>query len=250
MSDLLTVCFYWWTDPRGKSLNNPHNRYAYFADDVRVAVRMARKHLTVPHEFVCLTDKPEAFDSDPDIRAVPLNMRTFVPGTRFVKLMTYAPETAETVGKYLMVLDLDNVTVGNLDHIACRREDLILWRNPNHVPGTRRARYNTSIVLHRAGTRPELWEKFNPKVDQPRLRAITGGTDQAWISDQVDYDHPHYLTPQKDGVYGAGRMKDADPTTCKKLPDNACLVFFPGNRTPKQQHIQDEFTWIAKHRAV
>ena len=244
----VTVCFYWWTDPQGKSINNNFNRYSYGADDVRMAVAMAGRNLTVPHEFVVLTDKPEAFDGDSHIRAVPLDMRTFVPGTRFVKLMTYAPETAKTVGEYLMVLDLDCVITGNLDHIASRREDLILWRNPNHQPGTRRARYNTSIVLHRPGSRPELFAKFNPQSDPARLRQKTGGTDQAWISEQVDYDHPHYLTPEKDGVYGAGRMKDADPTTCKKLPDNACLVFFPGNRTPKQQHIQAEFTWSPQHR--
>lgn len=248
MADVTTVCLYWWTDPKGKSSNNTFNRYFYTADDVRMAVSMAARNLTVPHEFVCLTDKPAAFKNDKHIRAVPLDMRTFVPGTRFVKLMTYAPEAAETIGEYLMVLDLDLVVTRNLDYIASRREDLVLWRNPNHKPGTRRARYNTSIVLHRPGTRPELHGKFKPGSDPARLRKITGGTDQAWISEQVDYDHPHFLTPQADGVYGAGRMKDADPSTCQKLPDNACLVFFPGNRTPKQQHIQDEFTWIKDHR--
>jgi hypothetical protein len=245
--DPLTVCFYLWTDPRGKSLKG-WNRYSYDAGDVRIAAAMVGRHLTLPHELVCITDRPEAFDRDQNIRAVPLDMRAFVPGTRFVKLMTYAPETAETVGKYLMVLDLDLVVTGSLDHIASRREDLVLWRNPNHEPGTRRARYNTSIVLHRPGTRPELFASFDPARDPARLRQKSGGTDQAWISEQVDYEHPHYLTPEKDGVYGAGRMKDADPTTCRKLPDNACLVFFPGNRTPKQQHIQDEFTWISEQR--
>jgi hypothetical protein len=247
---MITVVFYLWTDPNGKSSTNAHNRYHYTPDDVRMAVAMARRNLTVPHEFVCITDKPEAFDNDADIRAVPLDMRTFVSGTRFVKLMTYAPETAETVGKRLMVLDLDLVIARSLDHIASRREDLVLWRNPNHRPGTRRARYNTSIVVHSPGTWPQLHSKFKPGKDPARLRQITGGTDQAWISEQVDYKHPHFLTPQNDGVYGAGRMKDADPSTCKTLPENACIVFFPGNRTPAQSHIQDEFQWIKQHRKL
>jgi hypothetical protein len=248
MADVITVVFYWWTDRQGKSVCNAHNRYYYTADDVRMGVAMVRRNLTVPHEFVVITDRLEAFAGDSDIRAVPLNQKTFVPGTRFAKLMTYAPQTAELVGRRLMVLDLDFVCCGNLDHVARRTEDLVLWRNPNHKPGTRRARYNTSIVLHTPGTRPALFAGFDPVKDPARLRQKTGGTDQAWISEQVDYDHPAYLTPQDDGVYGAGRMKDADPSTCRKLPENACLVFFPGNRTPKQDHIQAEFTWIKEHR--
>ena len=47
--------------------------------------------------------------------------------------------------------------VAQVDFMVPRRkEGLVLWRNPNYgIPG--RARYNTSIILHTAGTRPEFW---------------------------------------------------------------------------------------------
>src|SRR5690554_5947972 len=112
---------------------------------------MVKRNLTVPHEFVVITDRPELFRGDTEIRAVPIDWTTHVPGRCFVKLMTFGPHMKERVGDRVLVMDLDTIIVGNLDAIVDRSEDLVLWRNPTRIPWENpskagRPHYNTSIV--------------------------------------------------------------------------------------------------------
>lgn len=240
MAELISVTLFHWYDPRGAR----NSVYVYGPEHVHSVRRALAKHLRLPHEIVVVTDRPELYDAGA-VRAVKLETPTHLPGTRFAKLMIYHPDAAALIGERILCLDLDTVIVGSLDAIVDRPEDLVLWRNPNFgVP--RRARYNTSMVLLRAGSRPELWRDFDPARTPRMLARDWGGTDQAWVSHRASPDEAHWTAA--DGVYGAGRLRDIAPGVGTELPKNARIVFFPGAREPSMASCQAKHPWIAEHR--
>src|SRR3990167_4435048 len=168
---MLTICPFLWFDHQSPR----KDIYVYDESHVHRLKRMVEKNLTVPHEFICVSDRPVA-----GIKTIPLDYTTFLPGTRFAKLQMFKPH-GTLAGKRLLYLDLDSIVTGSLDPLVQRDENLVLWRNPNFgQPG--RAFYNTSIILHTVGTRPEFWTEFDRVKTPPMLRQNWGGTDQAWIS--------------------------------------------------------------------
>jgi len=240
---LTVVCFYW-HDDKAKC----RRIYEYKPKHVFILKQMVEKHLTAPYDFVCVTDTPEEFNGE--INTVLLDKTTFVPGTRYMKLMLWRHDIGNIIGERMLYLDLDCVITGSLDPIVDRQADVVLWRNPNFQgPSKRRARYNTSIMLITAGARPQLYEDFDPQKHPKRLRKIWGGTDQAWISHKLSWEDEDYWT-DADGVYGAGRLarnKRRDKGVGTKLPDDARIVFFPGSRIPHMRKIKEEHPWIKKY---
>lgn len=239
MERVSIVCFFW-HDDRAKC----RNIYSYSEKHVRLLKRMVERNITRPYEFMVVTDQPEKFD---EVKTIKLDMTTFVPGTRYAKLMLWRKDIGDIIGDRILYLDLDCVIADSLDPIIDRPEDVVLWRNPNFQgPDKRRARYNSSIILIKAGARPQLYDEFDPKRDPVKLRKIWGGTDQAWISHKLSWTDEAYWTDQ-DGVYGAGRLKDIVPGVGTKLPENARIVFFPGSRIPHMKEIQEDHPWITQH---
>lgn len=234
---MIKVVAFWWFDPQAKC----RDVYTYTADHVRRLQRMVAAHLAQPHEFVCVTDRPEALAGD--MRTVRLDRTTFVPATRYAKLMLFRPDIASVIGDRMLYLDLDCVVTGALDPIVDRPEPLVLWRNPNFGQ-KRRARYNSSIILLSAGARPELWATFDPNRHPAKLRQEWGGTDQAWISTKVGPEEAHWTAA--DGVYGAGRLCDVVAGVGTELPADARVVFFPGSREPTMPSVVERHPWITR----
>jgi hypothetical protein len=125
----VVVATYWWSPDAGSKFTAP-----YKADDVRKLQRAVARNCTVPHEFAVITDQPELFAGDSNIRAIPLDRATHVPKTCFARLMTFHPKGREIIGERVLQLDLDTKIVGNIDHLVTREEDLVLWRNPTRLP--------------------------------------------------------------------------------------------------------------------
>lgn len=233
---MITVCCFLWSDPLAKN----RHIYTYGFEHVRVLRAMVGRHLAQPHRFVCITDR-SALD---DIETVPLDGTHHLPGTRFVKLQLFKPDIGRLLGDRILYLDLDAVVTGPLDPLVDRGEDLVLWRNPN-FGGKRRARYNTSILLLRTGSRPEFWSRFDKRHVPGMLAQYVGGTDQAWISHIASPDEAHWT--DADGVYGAGRLLDIVPGVGTDLPANARIVFTPGRREPSMESVQDQHPWMREH---
>ena len=282
---MLAVGTYWWTPDQGSKFAAP-----YGPDDVRKLRRMVAKHCTVPHEFVVLTDQPDLFLHDKDIRAFHLSLahqKTHVAGTCFVRLFTFSPYAREAIGDRFLQIDLDTMIVGNIDHLVTREEDLVLWRNPTRLPwadldaegrrefvektfpalgaslagvdwsqrsiayvGERgrntyvvnqlRTHYNTSILFHRCGTKPEIWERFNPQHPPAR-------DDQWYLSDLYGMDCP-YFDGKRDGVYRWPRADTPDANWIDgNLPANACVVTFPGSHGKITDAIRAANPWIGEH---
>lgn len=238
--ELLTVCCFFWNDPHDRC----HGLYQYSVQDVKLLRSQVARNLTLPHEFAVVTDIMA--DYGPGIRVVPLDRSVFPAGSRYPKLSVFRPDAGEVIGKRILTLDLDSVVVGNLNEIAAREEDLVLWRNPNFGI-RRRAFYNTSIILVRAGTRPEFWTQFDPKTSPEIVNREWGGTDQAWVSYLASRTEAYFDASW--GVYGAGRLGDYNPDLAHTvLPANARIVFFPGRRHPGMADVQVKHPWIRQHR--
>lgn len=203
---------------------------------------MVARNLTLPHEFVCVSDHQVE-----GVRTVPIDWRKHVPGTCFVRLMLRRPDIAGLLGRRILSLDLDCVITGSLDKIVSRDwEDAVFWRNPNYAPGNRRAFYQTSIQLLTAGARSELWTDFDPQLTPTWVNRRYGGAEQAWVSERLD-EHEAYWD-SSNGIYGAGRLfKDGMDKGITELPANARIVFFPGDRIPQQPEVQAHHPWILEH---
>jgi len=238
----LTICTFLWHDDHAK-----HKEiYRYTPHHVFRTKRGIDKHLTIPHDFVVVTDRPEMFKESADIHVVKLDKTTFIPGTRFAKLMLWREDISNIIGQRIGYIDLDCVITRSLDPIFNRTEDVVLWRNPRYGIKERRARYNTSIILLNAGARPHLYNKFNPAKHPQKLREIGSGTDQAWVSSQISKTDEAYWT-SADGVYNASTLRDITPEIKTELPVDARIVFFPGMAEPEMPEIQNIHPWIEEH---
>lgn len=223
------VTFLWW-DPKGRR----NAQYIYTAESVNRIADQLDRHLTLPHEHVCVTDMPAGLRSD--IRVAELDRSLLAPSTRFPKMQIFKPDAAEKIGKRMLFVDLDTLILKNIDHLVDRGEDVVLWANPRW--GRPRAtRINTSVMLYTAGTRPAVWDRFDLKEGVKRAWPKMAGTDQVWIS-EVLADEAKWT--QKDGIYW---IKE----TRRELPKNACIVTFAGKFHPDRPSERKAFPWIKDH---
>lgn len=242
---LSVVCYFWVDTSRRRS-------YQVTPEDVRIWDRMIARNLTIPHRRICVTHRPDLIDF---METVPLDMRKHVPGTCTVKLMTWRPDIADVLGPRICMMDVDCVVTGNLDDVLGRTEDVVLWKNPNYEMGGRRGFYQGSMQLLNAGARPHIWADFDPNSSPAIYSRRFGGAEQAWISERLNtswpdagwkWVEPHWT--EADGVYGAGRLFDGrmGEGVQSELPENARIVFFPGDRAPSQPEVRKAHPWIER----
>jgi len=228
----LVVATYLWSDP---ARDSQRRGYTFNHQHVRVLKSMVSRSLAVPHRFVCVTD-----DNIDGVDCVALDWRKHVPGTVCIRLMQHNGEWCRAnLGERVLSLDLDVVITGSLDHIAARTESAIFWRNPNW-PSPQRAFYQSSVQLFSAGARQELWDDFDPQQTPRWMNWRFGGKEQAWISERLEWNEAYFDATH--GIYGAGRL--GSKGIGSELPENACIVSFPGAREPSQPETQQIHPWI------
>ena len=239
---MLSVVTYLWS-------GSPGGKYTtYRSDDVRRLQRMVAKHLTIEHRFIVVTDQTGSFSDDSDIHAVPIDWKTHVPGTCFVRLFTFSPMAEKVLGERILQLDLDTLIVGNLDSIVDREEDLVLWRNPRKWALTfpevgyakKLAWFNASVILLKARSWQIIWRNF--KANDPGAK-----DDQYLISDYVGKDSSYW--DQSHGVYRLAPIRRKHLGVFESLPENASIVNFPGDAA--KTFLRGNFTetpWIERHR--
>ena len=254
---MLTVAaFFWQDDARQRS-------YKLTPEDVRIWHNMVERNLTIPHRTVCVTHLPDLIDFMPTL---PLDMEKHVPGTCLVKLQAHKPGGVAKEGEEVLLMDVDCVVTGNLDALIDRPEDYVFWKNPNFEVGGRRGFIQGSMQLFTVGATAFLWEDFDPRTEAGRvgnaavgtvpLNRRFGGKEQCWISERMntaypeagwEWNVPHWT--EVDGVYGAGRLFDGkmDNGVQSEKPENARIIFFPGDRSPSQPEMQARHPWIKEH---
>lgn len=235
---MIQVVAWLWNDP-GYRFNH---LFRYGPAHVNTLRSMVRRHLTLDHEFVCITDDPAGIDKD--IRVVPLWPDLREMGGCYVRLKAFSEEMAGIIGPRFVWMDVDCVVTGSLDPLFSRTEDFVIWR---HKFGA--ARYCGSMVMMTAGARKQVWEDFDPEFSTAQARALGHrGTDQAWISAKLPCEAT--WTPA-DGVlsrYDAGiRGPKEKPAFGVGLPKGARVVFMHGSFDPSQPKLQARHPWIVEH---
>lgn len=221
---LEVICFKWGTQ--------------YTADHVNVLQAMLARHLTVPHRLNCITDKPAGLHC----RTIPLPET--VKGAkwdgrkrRYIKLWAYSAEIGEHLeGDRLLLLDLDIVITGNMDALVQRDEPIVFWDDPHQATP-----YNSSVVLMGVGARRQVWDAFDPDTSPKECeRSKVIGHDQCWAGLVLGPDEATWT--KADGV-----LSMRNDVMGKKLPGNARIVVFHGNRDPSEAKMQKDYPWIARH---
>ncbi len=233
-----SVVFWKWRPARGY-------RSEYLPPTVNTAAAMVRRHYRPDVRVICVTDDAAGIDSSVDV--VPLwNDFSNIPSPHGAKnpscyrrLRMFHPDIASLFGQRFLSLDLDTVIVGDVKPIWERPEDFVAWGDTNTMPGSH---YNGSMILHTAGTRPQLWNDFDPHVS-PGMAKQAGcfGSDQGWISYRLGPGEAKWSTA--DGVFS---YRNHIKPNGGRLPDAARIVSFHGNADPWGIEAQG-LDWVRKH---
>lgn len=226
-SSKLQIVFWKWAHP-----SRLHILFDFTADVVNRRRQELARHLSIPHEVVCITDNPNGLDSE--IRAIPLWSEGADMGGCWRRVRAFSPEMRDVIGPRFAWIDLDSVILGPMDDILGRTEDLVLYRS-NSIQGTP---YNGSLLLMTAGSKAEVWNRFDPATARAIVaEAGYNGTDQAWISHTLGPDQPVWT--KEDGVMHF--TKDCVPD----LPPQSRIVFFPGPQKMHMPNARRHAPWIA-----
>lgn len=202
---------------------------------------MVRRHLHIPHEFVCITNCPEEIDSS--IRTIPLWDELFDSDYCLVRLKAFAPEMRDIIGPRFAWLDLDVVIVDDITPIFdCVSDFKISGVELREQP------YNGSIVLMNAGARAKVWHEFDfGRFKKAKAEKNYGGTDQAWIAVCLGEFEDVWI--QRDGVYNYREHIDpARPLgNDGALPKNARIVVMNGRFSPEYAACRTKSPWIKEH---
>lgn len=215
-------------------------RKCYDAAHVNTIEAMLKKHLTIPHEVICVTDMPEGINC----RTVPLwgepRMPRRIRGPNcYKRLKLFSADIHETLGisegSRVCSLDIDTIIFRNIDHLFDTDYAFII-KEGKACP------YNGSIWALRLGTRTHVWDDFcprqSPKTALTQINPLTGGaylgSDQAWMSYKIP-NEPTW-TAFDHGVLDYYR----DIRHHNNIARNGCLVFFPGKEKPWSPLIRYE----------
>jgi len=244
---MLTVVCFKWFDPRGRY----NERVLYDSDHVNRLYRMVDRHLKLPHRFVCVTDDPTGLAEGIIVRPIDMSLVRDA-GHRYAKLMIFRPDAAEWLGERILMLDLDTLIVGDLDPLVDRTEDFVARQNPGWSP-KRSGRFNSSMVLLRAGSKPDVWNSFKADEALAEFNQTSSFSDQAWIAKVLGPDQPVWT--KRDGVLSFKKhllrrglfRRERDINKPSKLPRGARIVFFHGGVDPRQPELQAIHPWIKEH---
>ena len=215
---------------------------------------MLKRHYPNPHRFLCVTDTPhEITRIDRTIETVELwkeyadlvSPHGAHNPSCYRRLRLFAPDAARVFGDVdLVSLDLDTVIVRDVAPVFDRPEEFVAFGETDP-----RSHYNGSFMKLRAGTRPQVWERFAADPEGMREKAKGDGrfgSDQGIVSyvlQDEDRNRTEPIWGPKDGVYsfrvhlGSGKHP---------LPGDARLISFHGGIDPWDVRAQ-RLQWVKRH---
>jgi hypothetical protein len=215
---VLTVLTWFWRQRK--------SRANYTAEHVNIWADMVRRNLSMPHRIACVTDIPDGIDRSIEIIAPPgdfldISNPRWSNGRPqcYRRLSMFRRDADEIFGTRFVCMDLDCVVGGSLDPLFDRPEDLVLFK------GTTRYRpYNGSMMLIRAGCRPQVFEMFDQDAALESGQLFCG-SDQAWLMHKLGPGEPTWS--DADGVCWFSPGRSAPHQV--KSPN---VLFFPGRLKP------------------
>ena len=209
---MLTVICWKWRGWRGDT---------YKAEHVHGLQAMLRKHLEVPHRFICITDNARG------LKCETLPLWDMKPG--FDREARHVPNCYRRMrvfdmpelGERVLSIDLDCIIRGDIT-------DLIPPTGTGFkILAGYSAPYNGSMWYVEPGRYPEVWQDLTqPAADHAQDTVTNRNGDRAYGSDQVWLSHKLPGAPtwsESDGIYQYVR---------NGIPDDARIVFFAGSAKP------------------
>lgn len=133
---------------------------------VNTLYAMVKRHLTIPHRFVCFTDNSAGFDSG--IESFPLPFADLSNGniaSAWNKLAIFAPQLADLSGPALF-LDLDLIVINSLDRFFEYEPGRFViikdWLHLDQIEG------NSSVFRFDIGAHTEVLDYFVANSDLVR----------------------------------------------------------------------------------
>lgn len=223
----------------------PGYRTTFLSEHVNALFTMIDRHYAAPHRNICVTNMPkgirrgiEVVPDDEDFSGVQNPSGAHSPSC-YRRLRMFQRDAGEVFGERFVSMDLDTVIVNDIQPLFDRPEDFVIWAQSDPLS---RGWVNGSLMMLRAGTRPEVWERFDPQTS-PRLARSAGsaGSDQGWIGYVLGKKQATWT--KADGVYSF-RVHIAP--NGNRLPPDARLVSFHGKVSPHDYNMGD-VPWIREH---
>jgi hypothetical protein len=224
---MITVLAWLWHQAEGRTQFN--------ATHVNVWAAMVRRHLETPCRIACVTDLRSGIDPSTEIITPPhefddVRIPSWGPARPqcLRRISMFGPKAAEIFGERFICMDLDCVVTGPLDPLFARDDDFVI------CPGTVRTRaYNGSMMMLRAGTRTQVYDRFTPEAAALAGQAHVG-SDQAWITSVLGGGEATWRTGV--GYWQGSGVQD----------QSSAVTFFPGHDKP--WHLIDRgHEWVETH---
>lgn len=214
---------------------------AYSRDYVRILRNMVSRHLTVPYEFVCLTDDPEPMQ----------NVKSIVqPNAGYKKGWWYKVHMFDPslpLADTILYFDLDVVIHNNIDKLTNTQKGKILGiRDFNRKFSINWKSLNSSVMCWERGWHHNIFHDFQKN---PRQAMRLPG-DQDWIWDKerknIEFYPDEWLQSYKweirnrkelEGMHEQRNFKEVNNNV--KIGDDCCVTVFHGY--PKPKDVKDKF---------
>lgn len=212
----------------------------YGADYVVKLRNMVSRHLTVPYEFVCLTDDPTIIEG---VRNIVQPSQHYGQGW-WHKVHMFDP-SLPLQGR-ILYFDLDVVINDNIDKLVQSYSNEFLGiRDFNRKFHPSWNILNSSAMSWMAGSNSDIWEKFlTGKTSALRMHG-----DQDWIwhiaKDRITFWPDDWLLSYKweirsrDELNFGGRPRTFKSVRAVEIPQGCCVAVFHGD--PNPHDIQDPF---------
>lgn len=193
----ITVACVWWGNLYGKE----------YVEKLRNSVK---RHLTIPHDFVCLTDRDDVPDG---VIKIPLEVG---PEGWWQKTSLFKPGLFK--GKVLF-LDLDVIIINSLDKFATIENPFTMIEN--FGPNKKHAAHNSSVMVW---TPSKQTEKIYTQFSEEVTKELHG--DQCWIWRVMDKDITNYVHDWVDS-YKYGKLPN-----WRRQTENTSIIIFHGQPKP------------------
>lgn len=195
--------------------------------------RAVQRHLTVPHEFLCLTDIPLEVPTLPLITVPEIDL-TDIPKFWY-KVQLFRPEFE--LNSQCLFIDLDTVIKNNIDHYiaAFGSHDFLMATSPF------RGRIACSYLMWINRDLSHLWHTFGQQPVSDWNQQYHKGRmdlygDQGFVSEHAEHGFVQDYLPETDIVR----------ITRRESHDQARMLIFGGKRKPWAMagHPDIEKHWI------
>lgn len=244
---IAVVCFQWNTGFR-----------EYKAEYVNTLARMVSRNLSLPHRFICITDEKKGFENNVEVIPTPKSAKQICrlqspEGSRFpasYRRLWLFSKGAEFIADRVLLLDIDCIITGSIDHLFDFDDDFVGWR-PMKGRWSKQNRIGGGTWLLRTGTHSWVWDSF---IEDPALAIKKArsngyrGSDQAWMSYCLANSCKVWLNlPGNSGSFEAGIYQNQDGVKkWEKPPKNASIVHFNGVEKPWSVNMQRK-QWIKEY---